>query len=419
MPQQRQGEFFEYQVKKGDTLIKIMRHQLGIRGRYYRYLRKMILPHNSWIRNVHLIYPGQKIRLPVVEGHLPHAEESIPLARQLTMIQSLTAKLDGSLATTGQHIIPLSNGGEVRLSCDLTPIAIFPDGTVVILDFHLRLSRDVCALITGEWPNYRILPGTPSGDLYRYLTRLFGSVPGYKMIRVARVPLDSPRVTISLPATWCVTHERKLLIHQLGAGQEPFTPFLHHLLALGGYEVIEITERGEVMPPSPLTALPTLAVPSLPVADTRACLKEILTSLGYEFQAQDFVTVLNAEKDGMELVIPLLGTTEKRGIFYAFTEHPVPAHLHRLLQKKGMIAILITSTDPRLIVTQVSRHMGFKRMVTMSSFPLTAGAEVTLRFPVVCLRAKSGRMLQLIDFRLDPATYHHLATVYGQRFVSY
>jgi len=102
----------------------------------------------------------------------------------------------------------------------------------------------------------------------------------------------------------------------------------------------------------------------------------------------------------MELVIPLLGTTEKRGIFYAFTEHPVPAHLHRLLQKKGMIAIPITSTDPRLIVTQVSRHMGFKRMVTMSSFPLTAGAEVTLRFPVVRLRAKSGRMLQLIRFSL-------------------
>lgn len=416
------NETFVYQVKKSDSLIKIMKRELGITGNYQRYLREVILSYNPKLKNVDLIYPGQKIRLPLLGRNDPMAEKASPTtAPNLAVMKSVIERLGGTLSVSGQHVIPLTGAGQITLNCRITPVAVFPDGTVVIMDLHHRMDRDICTIIMESWPNYRIIAGLPSGNTFEFLARCINAVPGYRMMQVSKIPLGS-QVTLTLPSIWFIKNHQKLLIHPASDQEQRFPPPVSYLLNKGAYELIEVSDTGEIYTTSPTPELPATDIPRLSSQDRRSLVTEILTLMSYEPQIMDEITIFRAEEDGFDVKVPIICLAEREGKFFAFTDRPLPSHFHRILRKRSTTVITVAGPGPREVIQQIAQGLRINTALNTYSFPIGPGSpgnRITINLPVLCLFDVSGRPLQVIDFDLDPRVYHYLSSTLGYRFVTY
>ncbi len=176
-----------YTVQPGDALTRVIEGRYGIPARklYGEYLA-LVKKLNPNIRDINVILPGQRIKLPIYSPELvrkpiiperfqkekqkPPREKISPLAHELAQVFS---ELGMDWMRTGQHFIPLSTGGQINLRAESFPVLNAPTGNRVIVDLYDDLPARVADLIQSNWDIYRIVHLTKKDTLRSALTRIF------------------------------------------------------------------------------------------------------------------------------------------------------------------------------------------------------------------------------------------------------
>ncbi len=166
IPEELEGlEVEVFRVSPGDSVIRLIKSRYHIPDRIihneYLNLVKRINPH---IRDLNLLYPGQKLRLPVYpqerlagimkKGILPSISTPEELSKELEKLFQL---LGAEWINTGENYIPLRSGGQIKLKAEYYPILNLPSGLRIIVDMNNTLPERMADIIRSNWDTYRIV----------------------------------------------------------------------------------------------------------------------------------------------------------------------------------------------------------------------------------------------------------------------
>ena len=191
-----------YTIQAGDSLIKVVKNKFEmsdkeLHSEYMDLLKKL----NPSINNLNLVYPGQKVRLPIFASRKirkPIANKISKTLDQPASVRERTgqevisveaARSDrlngladqlGDIFTmigeewiqTGEHYIPLKTGGQINLKAESYPVLSLKNGKMLIIDLNNDLPVNMVELITKTWAKYRIIHLEKDNDLRTAVNRI-------------------------------------------------------------------------------------------------------------------------------------------------------------------------------------------------------------------------------------------------------
>jgi hypothetical protein len=309
-----------YTVKPGDNLVKIITNlydvpEKEINDEYLELVKKM----NPSISNINMIYPNQRIRLPIfmrqnirvpikqTDTEQPFTEKGREhLAQVSHELEAIFTQMGEEWVQSGQHFIPLQSGGQVNLNADSYPILNLENGTRIIVDLYHALPEKMAQLIPATWKNYKVMHLTEKDELKDALKKIL-PLCDYHEIYPPSDPLKlSGDITFTITADWIIQlynepsdQPIKVLAITLLENPAQATPAaIKKLLSSLGIKVIEF-------PGSSAEANPAKAQENLIAAgDSPAGLVETLCNLiGYNFSKDQDISVYQSQKTDFNLTV--------------------------------------------------------------------------------------------------------------------
>ena len=235
-----------YQVKKGDSLIRIVHRELRVTSKTQPTLL-VIRSMNPSIRDVNKIYAGQILRLPeaqttvniavqpvkpekempfaakqtltpkpnpeekrpepqpitIIEEKievLPPVRESIattdklregkdapilPPATRLAVIKHIVSQMNGSMMTGGNYYLPISKTEQLTIDCSIIPVVEL-DGSTIFLDRSDRSSAHLRKLITERWSHYHLISIDDKDDIVMILKKILKNTRSYEITKAQK-----------------------------------------------------------------------------------------------------------------------------------------------------------------------------------------------------------------------------------------
>lgn len=236
-----------YTVEPGDALTRVIegRYRIPPKKLYGEYLT-LVKRLNPNIRNLNVILPGQRIKLPIYSPEIvrqaiipqtspnevpkSHRTTPNPLKNELAQIFS---ELGEDWDQTGQQFIPVSTGGQINLGAESFPILTVETGRRVIVDLNDELPQKVADLIQSSWSTYRVVHLTENDDLRSALGKILKACDFQRMYRPGH-PLEIGgdirlRITgdwiLGIPGT-AAGKEASTAVITLRNGSEPTIPWM-------------------------------------------------------------------------------------------------------------------------------------------------------------------------------------------------
>ena len=308
-----------YTVQPGDSLSRVVAGRYGIPpkklyGEYLSLVKKL----NPNIKDINVILPGQRIRLPIYSPELvrkpiiperfqeetekPSKEKVSPLADDLA---HLFAELGMEWVRTGRHFIPLSTGGQINLRAESFPILNAPTGNRVIVDLFSDLPARVSDLIRSNWDIYRIVPITGKDDLRSVLGKIFHAC-GFKGSDGTKNPLEfGGDIRLRITADWILPmgedagqQETNTAVVTLRDPSMPSVPWMIRDYLEGlGIKIIDYPPEESF--PQEREKVTRLKAPD----DPRARMEMILKRLGRKYTTSAEMPVYESETADAELMV--------------------------------------------------------------------------------------------------------------------
>ena len=206
-----------YTVEPGDSIISVVKGRYDIPDEHlYREYLEMVKRLNPSIKDLNIIQPGQKIRLPIYSpvivrkpieikaaiAHKPEEKETTPVADDLGVI---FGEMGEEWVNTGEHFIPLKSGGQIDLKAVSFPILNLQDGLRVIVDLKNKLPDKMAKLIESSWGNYRVLHLDEGDNLRSALDKIW-VVCSYPKVSKGGEPLElGGDIPIRITGDWIVS----------------------------------------------------------------------------------------------------------------------------------------------------------------------------------------------------------------------
>jgi len=309
--------FRVHRVRRGETLSSILAAG-GLTDpqamlRYIEQVKKL----NPNLKNVHWIYPNQRLKIPVLEQTVQAAQVEKPSPKPAAQIEkpepaaevqkpalpapaaiktavpapeakeakktvasALTSpelpasetlarhaalgiiftRMGERFISTGQHFLPLKSGDQITLKAATFPILKLRSGHRIILDLAHRLPDKMIELIRQQWTEYSIFQSRPGEDFRALLERLLKTCDYFRLIESGQAhTLDRP-IRILLRADFIVFPSEadlaagKAVLITLPAETRLGTyPEAAAYLAETGIRVIDFFPKGNLVGPSPWT----------------------------------------------------------------------------------------------------------------------------------------------------------------------
>jgi hypothetical protein len=309
-----------YTVQQGDALTRVVEGRYGIPSRklYGEYL-SLVKKLNPNIRDINMILPGQRIKLPIYSPELVRKpiiperfqeEKQKPPKEKISLLANELAQVFSELGMdwmrTGQHFIPLSTGGHINLRAESFPLLNAPTGNRIIVDLYNDLPSMVSDLIQSSWDTYRIVHVTRKDDLRSVLTGIFGAC-GFKDSEGTNHPLQfGGDIRLRITGDW-------ILPMPAGASEkgpttavltlrEPYMPavpwMIQDYLEELGIKVVDYP-AGESFPGEGDSKPHLIKAPDDPVSRTEMILKR----LGQKFTRSLDIPVYQSETADVKLLI--------------------------------------------------------------------------------------------------------------------
>jgi len=249
-----------YTVEPGDSLTRIIKGRYDIPKDYlYGEYLGMIKKLNPSIRDLNIIHPGQKIKLPVyspevvrkpIKMAMPQeSEEKKEYVKEDKTKSSVSDDL-GVIFTemgeewvkTGEHFIPLKSGSQIDLKAVSFPILNLQNGLRVMVDLNNKLPDKMARLIESSWGNYRVLHLVEGDNLRSTLDKILEVCNYPKVSKMGEALELGGDIPIRITADWIVklsekqSHNRPgFVVINLNEGPVTNTPWMikEYLNSLG------------------------------------------------------------------------------------------------------------------------------------------------------------------------------------------
>lgn len=438
----------QYTIRPGDNLVKIInqRYESPDAVFYAKYLNA-VRRLNPSLGDPDVIYPGQKIRLPVFSPELvrmpiepareaassppedmpelslepppesavqirPVEESPNPLRDRLGQLFHL---LGEEWIQRGQHFIPLQGKGEVNLRADVYPMINLSNGRKVIVDFQNGIPGRMATLLEDTWEHYRIVHLEKGDGLPSALARILPECGlGTLHSRGEAFHLGG-EIPVRLTADWILqkdgtgAQQDEIVIITLLDERTPPTPGpVRDYLARRGVRVVDYPPLKAVEPP-----LPPARSALNPGPDIRGLVETLLDLNGFDYLRNVEIPVYEKGHEDFNLFVKADYLLEKNGEKYLLDLSGVGSDLMPLMRERDLSYLsLAGQTDPLEVVRRTLEFLN----VDYSPAPMDVMAtkrdgyqNIRFRIQGLGFKDRAGRRLLATPIRLPDELLRLLA----------
>ena len=403
-----------YQVKKGDSLIRIVHRELHITTRTQKTML-LIKSLNPDIKDAHKIIAGQIIRLPkgqtaiktvevniaqnkeilvskekpiqpvkIIEEKVPvvspqeqfpvqetkvnEAKRSIilPPAARLAVIKHIIAQMNGSMITSGNYYLPISRTEQLTIDCSIIPVVELEDRTTIFLDLKNRSNNHLKNIISNHWSNYHLVKIDDKDDIITMLKKIFKNTNTYEITKAQKPFSLGSLPVLEVMVDWVIAKKDVNKSSSKTQGLR-FVYENKDLLpmAIVNYArqhsliITDISpEKGLAGKPEEIYSLPSMTI--LPISSAKDFARALLSYLNIAGETDAEVRVFDITKDGFNLSIKTdIVVTHGENKTLLFSRN-LPPQFINILQKAGNELIFISDQDePAKNMEKILRGFNF------------------------------------------------------------
>ncbi|MFO7738451.1 MAG: LysM peptidoglycan-binding domain-containing protein [Desulfatiglandaceae bacterium] len=216
----------DYTVEPGDSLTRVIAGRYDLpKGYLYKEYLDMVKQLNPSITDLNLIYPGQRVRLPIFSPKVVRKPIEPPKPESVTDVKADTedrgeiqgvngvgphlkmifSEMGEDWVQTGEHFIPLPSGGQIDLKAASFPILNLQDGLKVIVDVNNNLPHQMARLIESSWESYRVVHLLKADNLGSALNKILMVCNYPKLSRNEEALELSGDIPLRITGDWIVT----------------------------------------------------------------------------------------------------------------------------------------------------------------------------------------------------------------------
>ena len=221
----------QYRVRKGDTVSKLIARRFGRFGtKSYKEGVKLFKAANPGIKNLNLIYAGQRIYLPDPsirkqtwyaslydkKGNIRNkldpqalaASAAAPLHELQQMqkeqgpdsesdpLKRVAAAVEGKLYNRGTYYFPRQGQPDFELDLERYPVLDMNDGQKIIFTHESRIMDVEAALLETYWPNVKIITLEEGENAPEILDKVFRAIEGEEQDNEIYYAGQGTRITV-------------------------------------------------------------------------------------------------------------------------------------------------------------------------------------------------------------------------------
>lgn len=435
-----------YTVKKGDRLFDIVRRVTGETKHRYLIIRK----YNPGIKNLNLIYPGQKIILPVKatttfsstdtspvkapplsqQAGVLKDDTAYPTQIKWTLMKHILGQIGATVTTHGKYYLPLRDMGQITIDCRKIPMIEFADRGIVFIDFRNQIPDNLRQLVRRTWKHYAIIKVNPQSEAPILLEQIIQASNTHAMIRQEQSLKIGSQPVLQIPASWTITRKSSIITsfpHAIALwtrpeGSHDLPEPLKAYAETKGWDILEVVQERIVKPApaDPILARPVSKLISTSLIDLA---DDCFRRLGLQTQRNAELKIFDYARDGFDLRIDadlLASRGEQRLIFLS---KRLPDQFLNMLRNNGTEVILITPGETRKSMLEKSfKALNIPYEFKTFSLPASEITEMAgpyIIFPALKISMDKSKILYLIDFDLDERMNGFLSEKMGVLVIKY
>jgi hypothetical protein len=400
-----------YTVKKGDTLVKVVKEQYNvprekITDEYIQLLARL----NPEIQDMDLIHPGQVVRIPIFTPQVVRVPigpegafeaESEELTEELTALShhlmEVFCLMGEEWVGTGEHFIPLKSGGQVKLKADSFPVVNLFNGNRVIVDLSNTLPEKMAQLITSNWKNYRVVHLGKGATLREALDKILPACDYEKVYKRGEPLVLGGDIHLRMTADWIIKpsageEEQTLLITLTDQHSAKTPPEIRNFLASLGIKAIEY-------PPTDESA--TAQGPKIDILqagrEKPELIEMVLELTGRTYDRDVDIPIFADQKTDFNLIVKadfLLPMEGKNGII-DFTGFG-PDIKALLGEHQYEVLSLAQEAHPPVVVSQILKFIGVQYDADPHAFMAAsrdASKNISVTIPGIVFQDNRGRQV--------------------------
>jgi hypothetical protein len=441
-------ETYTYTVKKGEHLLDIVKYELGITQNRYTLIKR----HNPHIKNLDLIHPGQKIFLPAKSAVIspssmsnatvppldPNVKKGVlqsgvglPSANRLALMQTILQRMNSKMMTSGRHVIPIPEIGQINVDCNMIPVIEFDDGSAVFIDFKSLMPENIKRLIRKHWPNYAVISANVQDDILKVLAGAINASRSYTMLMQANPFTFGLKPALRFPIDWLIT----------GKPLSPRSAYMQALMAIKTedqrlpepivtYLVKKQVVVTEILNSSALASWPAKVsdsiaspMPQLNAGSVKDMLIDLLVRLGIQPALDTDVQIFDSAKDGFNLSIKADIEAHNGSQRVIFTSKQLPKQFIDILHGKDTEIITLSENNPsKDIIEKTLAAFKIPYSTVPYMFPFSASTDplgAKIIFPTIRFLTNKNEPFYLIDFNMEAPIYELLHDKMGFNIIKY
>lgn len=445
-----------YQVKKGDSLIRIVHRELKITSRTQPAMLA-IKSLNPVIQDANKIYVGQMIQLPgiqaatkggLAQSHpdqasllplssfrtekkassgnidlVPPPETSshqeatspepkqtmvLPLSERLAVIRRLINQVNGNMITSGNYYLPVSGTGQITIDCSMIPVIELDGQNTIFIDIKGLSGNHLKKIIKGSWNNYHFVKIEDKDDIIVILKKIFNSVQSHEISRAQKPVLVSSLPPLEILADWIITPKEKnqkptkTLALRFVYENTPLLP--QAVLDCAGRQSLMITEispeKGLISKSVEIYSLPPAMI--LPASSAREFSYALLSRLNISGEKDADIRVFSIARDGFNLSIKADLLVERGKNKTAIFSRDLPLQFINILQNAGYELIFLSDQDaPSQKMEKILRGFHFVFTTGYFSFSGLDKNHPPYHFGFDGFKIKADRDIYAVNFAFN------------------
>jgi hypothetical protein len=429
-----------YRVKKGDCLSRILQQNLGLKGQELARALKDVKKQNPNIRDINLIFPGQRIfiprilppgkekaeepaRTPETAAVLPEVKPVLLTEKERALVRRIVERTGGSVLTDGNYYIPLSAEEQVTVDCAAVPVVELDDGSRILVDFGGQVPPDLKERIRRIWKNYTVIQDSSGVGAFPALERIFKASKHYSFKKPSDYIDVGSEPQLRLLLDWAL-FKKDVLFTGIALRESPpavMPATLSQYAEKNGISVLEITEGLEVVRDETPPAAPA-AAPALKSGTTAELVDSIITTLGFTASRDAWVKVTEAAAPAKVISAKVDFLVERPDKGAVINLRDLSEPFQESLKQKGMnVAVIQSDDEKRVVIEKTLTALGFP--FTSNTFDFNGPGKDgkprwVIRIPATRVNLAEGDLF-LTPSALDGGIYSYLKATWGTKLIRY
>jgi len=430
-----------YRVKKGDYLAGILQKSLGLKGHDLARALKDVKKQNPNIRDINLIFPGQRIfiprllppemgkaeepaRTPEAAAVLPEVKPVLLTEKERALVRRIVERTGGLVLTDGNYYIPLSAEDQVTVDCAAVPVVELDDGSRILVDFGGQVPPDLKERIQRVWKNYTVIQDSTGVGALPALERIFKASKNYSFKKTADYVDVGSEPQLRLLLDWILFKKESLFtgIALRESASAVMPAVLSRYAEKNGISVLEITEGLEIVRDEAPVAAPA-EVPALKSGTTVELIDSVITTLGLTASRDAWVKVTEAGAPAKVVSVKVDFLVERPDKGTVINLRDLSGPFQESLKQKGMnVTILKGDEEKRVIVEKTLAALGYPFTSDTFDFSGPGGKDGkprwVIRIPATRVNLAEGDLF-LTPSALDGGIYSYLKATWGTKLIRY